>query len=35
MPHNEQTAFCFMHVRVHLQLVAARAQIKISYSLFN
>jgi len=33
--HKSQSVFCFMLIHVQLQLPAARAQTKTSYSLFN
>jgi len=33
--HNLQSVFCFMLINVQLQLPAAQAQTKTSYSLFN
>jgi len=33
--HKSQSTFCFMLIHVQLQLPAARAQKKLSYSLFN
>jgi len=35
VPHNSQSAFCFMLIHVQLQLPVARAQTKTSYSLLN
>jgi len=35
VPHNLQSAFCFILILIQLQHPAAQVQTKTSYSLFN